>query len=149
MESIYCIVWLVVSLLVFLASLRLRVGSMHNPGSGFLLFWSSIYLAILASILLVSSLLKNRSETSNRVHLWKGLKWQNNAIVVAALIAYCLALPHLGYLLSTFVLMIILFGLGKLKPWVTILSSLLTVLLSYYLFDYLLQAPLPGGMLGF
>jgi putative tricarboxylic transport membrane protein len=148
MESIYCIVWLAVSLFVFLSSFHLGVGSMHNPGAGFMLFWSSICLAILAFILLVMSLAKNNNKTVNEANLWQGLKWQNNATVVVALIIYCLALPLLGYLLSTFGLMIILFHIGKLKPWVTILSSLLTILLSYYLFDYLLQAPLPRGILG-
>ena len=84
-----------------------------------------------------------RSDASN------GGDRRNVVIAVAALIAYCLALPKLGYRISTFALMLVLFSLGRMKPWVVILGSLLTVLASYYLFDHLLRTPLPRGVLRF
>jgi hypothetical protein len=68
---------------------------------------------------------------------------------MAALIAYCLVLPKFGYPISTFALMLVLFSLGRMKPWMIILGSLITVLLSYYLFDHLLRTPLPRGLLRF
>lgn len=68
---------------------------------------------------------------------------------MAALIAYWLVLSKLGYPIATFALMLVLFSLGRMKPWMMILGSLITVLLSYYLFDHLLQAPLPRGVLRF
>jgi len=74
---------------------------------------------------------------------------RNAIIVMAALIAYCLVLPKFGYPISTFALMLVLFSLGRMKPWMIILGSLITVLLSYYLFDHLLQTPLPRGLLRF
>jgi cell division protein FtsW (lipid II flippase) len=81
--------------------------------------------------------------------LWKGRNWGQTIIVVAVLIAYCLVLPKLGYLLATFGLMLVLFTLGKMKFWVVIPCSLLAVLLTYGLFDYLLRIPLPRSILGF
>jgi len=142
------IVCLFISVFVFAISLRLGIGALHDPGPGFILFWTSILLTICTCILFGIGLLKKtgpvcRSNASN------GADRRNTIIVIAALIAYCLVLPKLGYLISTFALMLVLFGLGRMKPWMIILGSLITVLLSYYLFDHLLQTPLPRGFLRF
>jgi putative tricarboxylic transport membrane protein len=142
------VVCLVLAVFVFTTSLRLGVGALHDPGSGFILFWASILLAICTCILFGVGLLK-KTEPVRRSNAWNGADRRNAIIVIAALVAYCLALPKLGYPISTFALMLVLFGLGRMKPWMIILSSLITVLLSYYLFDHLLQTPLPRGVLRF
>jgi putative tricarboxylic transport membrane protein len=147
-DVISCVVWLCISIFVFIASLRLGIGAFHSPGPGFIPFWSSIMLALFTCILLGISLFKKK-EAVRPADVWKGLRWGSTIIVVAALIFYCLALPNIGYILATFGLMIVLFSLGKMKPWVVILGSLLTVVLSYSLFDYFLKMPLPRGIFGF
>jgi putative tricarboxylic transport membrane protein len=139
---------LLIAALVFMTSLRLGVGALHDPGPGFVLFLASISLAICACILLCIGFSRKtqpalRPETGNRTDR------RNALIVMAALIAYCLALPKLGYPVSTFVLMLVLFGLGRMKPGMVVLGSLITVLLSYCLFGHLLGTPLPRGVLGF
>jgi putative tricarboxylic transport membrane protein len=147
-DMISGILCLLISVFVFMTSLRLGIGVLHNPGSGFILFWASILLAICACILFVISILK-KTEPVRRTNVWNGAGWRNVIIVIAALIAYWLALPKMGYPISTFALMLVLFGLGRMKPWTMILGSLMTVLLSYYLFGHLLQTPLPRGVLRF
>jgi putative tricarboxylic transport membrane protein len=147
-DVISCVVWLCISIFVFITSLRLGIGAFHSPGPGFIPFWSSIMFALFSCILLGISLFKKK-ESVRPADLWQGLRWGNTIIVVAALIFYCLALPNIGYILATFGLMLVLFSLGKMKPWVVILGSLLTVLLSYSLFDYFLKMPLPRGIFGF
>jgi putative tricarboxylic transport membrane protein len=142
------IVCLFISVFVFTTSLRLGVGALHDPGPGFILFWASILLAICTCIQFGISLLK-KTEPARRSSAWNGADRRNAIIVIAALIAYCLALPKFGYPISTFALMLVLFSLGRMKPWMIILGSLITVLLSYYLFDHLLRTPLPRGLLRF
>jgi putative tricarboxylic transport membrane protein len=139
---------LLIAIFVFAVSLCLGVGVLRDPGPGFVLFWASILLAVCAGILLYIGLSGKTapapgSDESNRADR------RSAAIVVAALIVYCLALPKLGYSVSTFLLMTVLFGLGRMKPWTMVLCSLTTVLLSYYLFAHLLRTPLPRGVLGF
>ena len=142
------IVCLVISVFVFTTSLRLGVGALHDPGSGFILFCASILLAICTCILFGISLLR-KAEPVCRPNGGNGADRRNAIIVIAALIAYCVVLPKAGYPISTFALMLVLFSLGRMKPWMVILGSLITVLLSYYLFDHLLQTPLPRGLLRF
>jgi putative tricarboxylic transport membrane protein len=142
------IVCLFISGFVLTTSLGLGVGALHNPGPGFMLFWAGILLAMSSGILFGINFFKQR-EPVHRHDASNGGDRRNTVIAIAALIVYCLALPKLGYRISTFALMIVLFSLGRMKPWAVVLGSLLTVLLSYYLFDHLLRTPLPRGVLRF
>jgi putative tricarboxylic transport membrane protein len=142
------IVCLVISVFVFTTSLRLGIGALHDPGSGFILFWASMLLAICTCILFGISRVK-KTEPMARLNAEHGANRRNAIIVIAALIAYCLALPKVGYSISTFALMLVLFSLGRMRPWMIIIGSLIAVLVSYYLFGHLLRTPLPRGVLGF
>jgi putative tricarboxylic transport membrane protein len=142
------IVCLFISVFVFTTSLRLGVGALHDPGPGFILFWASILLAICTCILFGISLFK-KTEPVRRSNGGNGADRRNPIIVIAALIAYCAVLEKVGYPIATFALMLVLFSLGRMKPWMIILGSLITVLLSYYLFGHLLRTPLPRGVLRF
>jgi putative tricarboxylic transport membrane protein len=148
-EMISGVVFLLIAVFVLTASLHLGVGALHHPGPGFLLFWAGILLAICACILLGIGLSKKGEPAHDDSTAWNRAERRNAAIVMAALIGYCLALPKLGYSVSTFALMAVLFGLGRMKPWMVVLCSLMTVLLSYYLFAQLLRTPLPRGVPGF
>jgi len=147
-DLVGCAVWLILSVFVFAASLRLGVGALRSPGPGFIPFWSSIGLAFFACILLWFNL-AGKTQAVYRENGAKDSNWGNNIIVIAALTIYCLALSKLGYLLATFGLMIVLFRLGKMKPWAIIIGSLITSLSSYCLFAYFLGTPLPRGVFGF
>lgn len=148
LDRISCVAWLFISVFVWITAMHLGVGTFRNPGPGFILFWASIFLAFFTSILFGVSLFKKK-DAVHPADLWKGLDWGKNIIVVAALIGYCLTLQKLGYLVATLGLMLVLFSLGKMKLWTIILGSLITVLLSYSLFGYFLQTPLPRGILSF
>lgn len=147
-EMISGVACLLIATFVFTASLRLGFGELREPGPGFVLFWTSSLLAIFACILLAAGF-SRRVEPAHRPDAWNRADRRNAVIVMAALFAYCLALPKLGYRISTFLLMAVLFALGRMKPWRVVLCSLTTVLLSYYLFAHLLRTPLPRGVLGF
>ncbi len=141
-------VWLVLSVFVFTASLRLGVGALRSPGPGFIPFWASSCLAFFACILLGFNLAA-KTQAVRRENGAKESHSVNHLIVIAALTIYCLALEKAGYLLATFGLMMVLFSLGKMKYRVIVLGSLVTSLSSYGLFAYFLGTPLPRGIFGF
>ncbi|MCE5281925.1 MAG: tripartite tricarboxylate transporter TctB family protein [Deltaproteobacteria bacterium] len=139
---------LLIAVFVLVSSLRLGVGALPGPGPGFVLFWSAVGLALLSFALLGPAFF-GKEEADRPPDSMKRAERRNAAIVVAVLIVYCGLLPKLGYCVSTFLLMAVLFGLGRMKPWLIALSSLSAVLLSYYLFAQLLRTPLPRGVWGF
>jgi hypothetical protein len=142
------VVWLLIATFVIVSAIRMGIGEFHNPHAGFFPFWAGVLLAFFSVILLAGNFYKKERGLPLR-DLWKDLDWSKIIIVVAALLAYCLTLTRLGYIIATLGLMIILFYLGKMKPWAIIIGSVLAVLLSYGLFYYGLITPLPKGILSF
>ena len=146
-EIIGIIGWLLIAAFVMISSWNLGLGEYKNPGPGFFPFWSALLLGALALSMMGTIYLQKEAVAIGReADIWKDLTWHKNAIVVTALIVYCVVLTWLGYILSTMGLMIILFYVGRMKPWAVIAASLLAVLLSYCLFLYGLKTPLPRGI---
>jgi hypothetical protein len=144
-----CAVWLVLSGVALTASFRLGIGALRSPGPGFIPFWAGIGLAFFSCILLGLNLVL-KTQALRRDNGARAANRRNRLIVViAALTLYCLTLEKLGYLLATFGLMVVLFRLGKMKPWAMVMGALVASLSSYGLFALLLGTPLPRGIFHF
>ncbi len=141
-------VWGILSITAFIASLRLGIGALSNPGPGFIPFLASLGMAVCAGLLLATSPAAE-NQAGRRDNGAKDAARGNPLIVIAALATYGLVLGKLGYLLTTFGLMAALFSLGGMKARTVLLGSLIASLASYVLFAYLLGTPFPRGMLGF
>ena len=85
--------------------------------------------------------------------MWEGLPIRNfpsAAMVVAGIIVYLLIVNPLGFLLATFLMLVLLFSIWKKQRVMVVLgASVLITVLSYLLFDPLLKITLPTGVLGF
>lgn len=147
-EIISAIVWMLIAIAVLIASVRLGIGPLHNPGPGFMGFFSAALLAVLSGALITIVLIGKQS-VAPLSDLWKDRDWHIPLLVVAALVLYCVALPELGYLTATFVLMAAFFALNRINPWLTLTGALLLSVSSFILFDTLLKVPLPRGFFGF
>ncbi len=139
--------WLAISIFVGIMAIDLGLGTFSSPGSGFIFFWSSVGLGSLSVILITKSIF-GEGEAKPLVDLWKGLKWGNAVLAIIMLILYALILTKLGFILATFVLMIILFGIGKSRYWVVIVSAFITTMLSFIIFHYFLEVHFPRGIIG-
>ena len=71
-------------------------------------------------------------------------------LIVTAYILYALAVPVLGYLLSSILFFAVIFFLFEARPWLKIaLLGLGLALISNFLFVHLLNVPLPKGWFKF
>jgi hypothetical protein len=137
--------WLLVSISVFIESLRLGIGTLHNPGMGFLTFGASGILGILSLVLFLQSSL--RKEKMKAQPLFEGKLWKRIVFVLALLIVYSRVMPVLGYLISTFLLMTFLFWILERKRMVLVfVSSILTTLITYFVFSKWLNCQFPDGL---
>ena len=89
--------WLLVSVAVFLESIRLGVGTLHNPGRGFLTFGASGILGILALVLFIQASL--RKGNGRREPLFAGKMWKRILFVLVVLWLYAMGdadtgVPH-------------------------------------------------------
>jgi putative tricarboxylic transport membrane protein len=142
--------WLALSIAVVAESLRMGIGTVQNPGMGFMPFWAGGLLAILSLVLLFRAILKKRRAG---IEAALAKRWQKKVIfALLALVAYAVIMPVAGYLIGTFLLMTFLYWFAdptgmRWFVWCLILS-LLTTAISYYVFSVLLNCQFPPGMLG-
>lgn len=150
MKRTYVVVnifWLVLSTAVCVESWSLKVGGVHNPGPGFLPFYTAILLGLLALISLLQTLKESEGSASE---IWGGIQFGKLAILLGTLFLYVFLLERLGFLFGTFLLLLVLFRIVEPYGWKTILlSSLLTIGGMYLFFVILLESRLPRGFLGF
>lgn len=140
--------WLGISSFVSFRAVQLGLGSLSEPGPGFLLFWSSLVLGTLSIFLVIKAIL-GKGGQGKLADSWRGFKWTNVFITILALFLYASFLSRIGFLLMTFGFMVLLFRLGKLRPWMAVVCALITVILVYIIFHFALKTQFPKGILGF
>jgi putative tricarboxylic transport membrane protein len=141
------IFWVVLSTAVCAEAWRLKVGGVHNPGPGFLPFYTAILLGFLALISLLQTL---KSAEGSASKIWGGIHYGKLAILLGTLFLYVLFFERLGFLLGTFLLLLVLFRIMEPYGWKTVLlCSVLTTAGTYFFFVILLESRLPRGALGF
>jgi hypothetical protein len=140
--------WLLVSVSVFVESIRLGIGKVQNPGMGFMTFGASGILGILSLALFIRASL-SREEGKGKP-LLAGGRWERVLFVLLVLSIYSTVMPALGYLISTFILMTLLFWvLEKKKVWLVLTVSFLSTLITYFVFSKWLNCQFPDGLFGF
>jgi hypothetical protein len=139
--------WLLLGIIVSFASYRLGLGSVREPGTGFVPFGAGMLLAILS---LCSLFQEYHKQPGSKESLFKGTLWLKVIFAFVALLIYAQLLPYGGYIICTFLLMLFLFNIvERQKAWRVALYSLLTTGLTYYVFSKALNLQFPTGPFGF
>jgi putative tricarboxylic transport membrane protein len=145
LDLISGIVWFILSILAVTESYRLRLGSLEKPGSGFLPFVAASVLGLLSLLILLQSL-PVREELRKGDHWPNSKGWPKAAVVLIALLGYTLSVEKLGFIITTFILILFLLKTIEPQPWLkAILFSFSGSFLSYLLFCTWLKVPLPSG----
>jgi putative tricarboxylic transport membrane protein len=139
--------WLALAVPAAVEAWRLHVGSVHRPGPGFLPFYAALLLAALALASLVTDW---RTASGSAAHIWGGIGWGRMLIMLAALFLYVAVLERLGFVVATFLLLLVLFRLVEPYRWTRVLLfSAVTMAAAYGFFVVLLDSRLPMGPWGF
>ncbi|MFB3884814.1 MAG: tripartite tricarboxylate transporter TctB family protein [Thermodesulfobacteriota bacterium] len=125
-------------------SFELGVGHLELMGSGFMPFLASVVLFFLSLLVFVTEVRKGKEEGGHSIH-WTDL--EKPILLVVGLTGYALILKTFGYLITTFLLMFFMFFMTGPKRWrKDIVIAAIVVILSYVIFDNLLQMQLPAGI---
>jgi putative tricarboxylic transport membrane protein len=123
----------------------LKIGSLQNPKPGFLVLWAGIILAGLSLLLFIKTF---RSTEAIRESPWKGVQWEKGLKIIIYLIIYVAVFKWLGFLISTFILLLLLFKSLEPQGWsVALLLSAVTTVLCLLIFGYFLELRFPQGIL--
>ena len=146
-QIIPILVWIGLGLFVMVCSYKLGIGRLQSPGPGFLPFFLGLFLSAISFCFLLGSLRK-REGRYGRVKEEQGqINPGRLGSVLVSLFAYPLLFETMGFLISTLLMLILLFRCMN-KRWSSVLiASALTVLVSYFLFTSL-GIRFPKGILG-
>lgn len=144
--------WMIIGVYIGIGAYRLGLGNFHQPGPGFIFFSAALVLTILGAIDFVVSFIGKPEKGGGKTGkpIWSGVRWPKVFLVLSGLSLYTYLFNVLGFLTSTFLLMVFLFkAVEPTKWWVSIVGSLITILFSYGIFQAWLKVPFPQGFLGF
>ena len=144
--SASAIFWIAVGILVCYGATRLGLGSVTEPGAGFIFFWSGLILVLLSLMVLAESV---RSSEDTVQEMGK-MNWPKIALVLLSLLFYAFFLERLGFALTTFVLLSFLLGWIERINWtrsVGVASA--AALACFAIFELWLKIRLPKGIFGF
>lgn len=123
----------------------LKLGSLQNPKPGFTVLWAGIILAGLSLSLFIKTF---RSPEAIGISPWKGVQWQKGLKIIVYLIIYVFVFHWLGFLISTFTLLLLLFKSLESQRWsIALLLSVVTTILCFFIFGYFLELRFPQGIL--
>ena len=128
------------SLLVLWESFRVELGTLKEPGSGFLSLCAGLAFGALSLVLIFRGW---------RVRDIQGPHSRRVILALASLFVYSLVLDKVGFFVASFFLVGILFRLGQPRPWWFLIGvSALVTFLSYLIFGVFLHVYFPRGFFG-
>ena len=142
--------WAVVGILFCIGGIHYGLRRSGIPGPGFLPFVTGLILVALSLILLISRLLRKRDEADSAGEpMPRGQALTRILKALGALCLYVLILEHLGFMLTTFLFMVLVLRLEP-RRWIFIIPAAIgTTAFFFFLFKVLLKVPLPPGILGY
>ncbi len=144
-DRIQSLIWGLLGFYLAFEGVQLKLGTARAPKPGFLIFWMGIIILILSAAFFLQSLATPREEKKIR---WKGMQWHKGVKLMLALFLYAAAFQWLGFILSTFFLLIFLFkGLEPQRWGTALLLSTLTIMVCYLVFAVFLELQFPPGLL--
>ena len=138
--------FLFLGLYVSWVSRGLGVGTLYRPGPGLMSYYVGLALVLLSVGMIIHQFLKRPKGGEKAGGPSKAVGYPKMALVVAALVVYSLVFEQVGYIVTTLILLIILFLCAGSKRTSAVIASILTLLITYFGFTYL-GVRFPSGVL--
>ena len=129
---------------VIWSGLKLKLGTINDPGSGYVLFYTGILMCVFAGSIVISAITEGGPTLASR---WENVRWSKPLLVIACLTAFSFALESLGFLLSSIPLMLLLLRLIDPVRWtLAIPLAVLAPVSVWWVLKHGLLIQLPSGM---
>jgi putative tricarboxylic transport membrane protein len=146
-NRIQAIVWALFGLYVSYEGFLLKLGTPRAPKPGFMIFWMGVIVVILSLLFFIETF---TMPWQRHKPLWGEGRWFRGAKLMAALFLYVSVFQFLGFILSTFLLLVFLFKGLEPQSWrAALLLSAATIAICYLVFGVFLELQFPPGLLSF
>ena len=138
------LIGLALGIFVIWSGVKLKLGSINDPGSGYVLFYTGILMCLFAATIVTAAVTEGGPTFASR---WQGARWSKPAMLIAFLAVYCFALEPFGFLLSSIPLMLLLLRAIDPVRWpLAIPLAVLAPLGVWWVLKRLLLIQLPSGI---
>jgi putative tricarboxylic transport membrane protein len=136
--------WLAIAGFVIWSGLKLGIGSINDPGSGFVLFFTGLLMAVFSLTIIIAAV---KDGGATFASLWVNTRWSKPLAVILCLTAFAIALEPLGFLLSAIPLMLVLLRVIDPVRWpVALPIGVLAPLVVWWVLKKGLLIQLPTGI---
>ena len=123
---------------------KLKIGSINDPGSGFVLFYTGILMCLFALSIIVAAITEGGPTVRS---LWAGTRWTKPLVVIGCLALFASLLQPLGFLLSSIPLLLLLLRVIDPVRWtLAIPLAVLAPLGVWWVLKHALLIQLPSGI---
>lgn len=125
---------------------KLGIGSINDPGSGYVLFYTGLLMALFSLAIMIAGVTEGGATLGS---LWAGARWTKPLTVIACLAAFAVLLEPLGFLLAAIPLMLLLLrGIDPVRWTLALPLAVLAPLAVWWVLKHALAIQLPSGMFG-
>ena len=140
------LIGLALGVFVVWSGLKLKLGTINDPGSGYVLFYTGLLMCLFAATIIIAAVTEGGPTFGAR---WKDARWTKPLVVIACLTVFALALDTVGFLLSAIPLLLLLLRVVDPVRWsLAIPIGLLAPLAVWWVLKRLLLIQLPSGIFG-
>ncbi len=137
--------WLAISAYVTWAGQDLGIGKLHEPGSGFALYWIGLLMFAMSFAVLMQAVVGGGESIAS---LWAGTRWQKVLLVVVMLLVFGFFFERLGFVVCSLgLLLILMFFVDPVRPWLAIIVAFGATFGVWYVLSKLLKIQMPSGIL--
>jgi putative tricarboxylic transport membrane protein len=138
------LIGLALGILVIRSGIKLKLGTINDPGSGYVLFYTGILMCLFALTILTAAVTEGGPSFASR---WEGARWTKPLVIIACLTAFSFALEPLGFLLSAIPLMLLLLrAIDPVRWTLAIPLAVLAPLGVWWVLKHALLIQLPSGI---
>ncbi len=149
-ERVGSLFWILFGSAAVYGALDLGLGTMGQPGSGFLTFVAGSFVTAMAVLVFVQSLRVDRAAQTRVSQLWQGVKWHRAIIITLLTALFISVFETLGFFLCSYALLVTIMRWLEGLSWkISLLVPAVTIVSTYVLFKTILKISLPAGIFGF
>ena len=145
-DTLAALFWLAIAAGITASGWELRLGTLNDPGSGFMIFWIGVAMLALGGAALLAAL--RQPVGAGLAGLWAGARWTHVPYVATLLALYAWLLPWLGFLAVTVLMLIVLFRTIEPLRWQwAVAGAFAATAATWLVFGRWLGTQLPVGTL--
>jgi putative tricarboxylic transport membrane protein len=137
--------WLAIGAYVAWAGRDLGLGTLHEPGSGFALFWIGLLMVALSLLVIAPAAVRPSPSLAS---LWDGVRWGRVLVVIGLLLAFGFGFERVGFIPGAIALLLVLMlFVDPVGWWKAVPVAILAPIVVWLAMTKWLRIQLPAGLL--